>query len=119
MTDFRRKLETVKQRMPIQIRRVNDVGVVIALLLLCVVMSILSPNFLTFSNFMNILVQISIISIIAVGMTFVILTGGIDLSVGSTVAFCGLLLGTFIVTLKLPIWSGIMIAIVTGTLIGC
>jgi len=96
----------------------NDLGTVIALLALCVALSILSPRFFMLSNFRNILVQISIISIIAVGMTFVILTGGIDLSVGSTVAFCGLLLGIFIVNLKLPIWTGIMVAIAAGTFIG-
>ena len=96
----------------------NDLGTVIALLALCVVMTILSPRFFMLSNFMNIFVQISIISIIAVGMTFVILTGGIDLSVGSTVAFCGLLLGIFIVNLKLPIWLGIIVAITAGTFIG-
>jgi ribose transport system permease protein len=70
------------------------------------------------ANFRNIFVQISIISIIAVGMTFVILTGGIDLSVGSTVAFCGLMLGTFMVNLKLPVWSALIVTIAAGTLIG-
>lgn len=113
MTKFLKGVEEIKRRIPM-----NDLGTVIALLALCVVMTILSPRFFMLSNFMNIFVQISIISIIAVGMTFVILTGGIDLSVGSTVAFCGLLLGIFIVNLKLPIWLGIIVAITAGTFIG-
>jgi ribose/xylose/arabinose/galactoside ABC-type transport system permease subunit len=70
------------------------------------------------ANFKNIFVQISIISIIAVGMIFVILTGGIDLSAESTVAFCGLIPGTWIVNLKMPIWSGLLITVAAGILIG-
>jgi ribose transport system permease protein len=81
-------------------------------------MSILSPRFLRVANFVNIFVQISIISIISVGMTFVILTGGIDLSVGSIVAFCGLILGICMVYMKLPIWVAILAAVTAGTIIG-
>nr|WP_240689474.1 ribose ABC transporter permease [Ammoniphilus sp. YIM 78166] len=61
------------------------------LLLMCVVLSVLTPNFLEVNNLLNVLKQISIISILAAGMTFVILTGGIDLSVGSTVALSGVI----------------------------
>ena len=58
----------------------------IALALLVVVVSILSPSFLTTKNIFNVLRQTSVNAIIAAGMTFVILTGGIDLSVGSILA---------------------------------
>ncbi|HWO98561.1 MAG TPA: ribose ABC transporter permease [Bacillus sp. (in: firmicutes)] len=61
------------------------------LLLMCVVLSFLTPNFLEVNNLLNVLKQISIIAILAAGMTFVILTGGIDLSVGSTVALSGVI----------------------------
>lgn len=61
---------------------------VIGLAGLALVLSLLSPDFLTLSNFTNILRQTSLNAIIAVGMTFVILTAGIDLSVGSIFAFC-------------------------------
>lgn len=60
------------------------------LLLLVVVLSILEPRFLTERNLFNVMRQISFIGILAVGMTFVILTAGIDLSVGSLLAFCGI-----------------------------
>ncbi|MEW9673226.1 ribose ABC transporter permease [Ammoniphilus sp. 3BR4] len=63
----------------------------IILFLMCVVLSFLTPNFLEVNNLLNVLKQISIISILAAGMTFVILTGGIDLSVGSTVALSGVI----------------------------
>ena len=62
--------------------------------LLCAVLWILTPHFLTVSNLLNVVEQTSINAIVAVGMTFVILSGGIDLSVGSIVALAGVVLGT-------------------------
>ena len=62
----------------------------IFLLLLVAVMSILEPGFRTERNLFNVLRQVSIIGILAIGMTFVILTAGIDLSVGSMLAFAGI-----------------------------
>ena len=56
-------------------------------IILCLVIGALSDSFFTVENWLNILVQSSIVGIIAVGMTFVIITGGIDLSVGSILAF--------------------------------
>ncbi len=54
-----------------------------------IIVSVINPRFLSIYNILNILRQTSINSVIAAGMTFVILTGGIDLSVGSVLAFCG------------------------------
>ena len=54
----------------------------------------LTPHFLTISNLLNIAEQATIIAIIAVGMTFVIITGGIDLSVGSVLAFSGVVMAS-------------------------
>ncbi|MEQ8336259.1 MAG: ribose ABC transporter permease, partial [Cyclobacteriaceae bacterium] len=61
----------------------------IALFLMCLVLTLLTDNFLTADNFWNVLRQISVNVCISVGMTLVILTAGIDLSVGSILAFCG------------------------------
>ena len=72
-------------------------GIVIAFFALCVALSLLNPYFLTPRNIGNVLRQASINGILAIGQTFVILTGGIDLSVGSLLALCGLL-GSMIVT---------------------
>ena len=68
-------------------------GTVIGLLVLCAVLWALTPHFLTVSNLLNIAQQTSINAIVAAGMTFVILSGGIDLSVGSIVALSGVALG--------------------------
>jgi len=66
-------------------------GILIVFFLFCVALSILSPYFLSMNNILNILRQTSIYGILAVGMTFVILTGGIDLSVGSILAISGMI----------------------------
>jgi len=68
-------------------------GTLIGLLALCAVLWALTPHFLTVSNLLNIVQQTSINAIVAVGLTYVILSGGIDLSVGSIVALSGVVLG--------------------------
>lgn len=91
----------------------DKLGVLIALIFLIVVMTVLSPNFLTVKNIFNILEQIAEIGIISVGMTFIILLGGIDLSVGSIVAFTGL-----IMALCMKAGVAVPIAILVGIVIG-
>jgi ribose transport system permease protein len=67
----------------------QKLGPIIGLLVIIIIISILSPNFLSLNNILNVLRQVSINALIAFGMTFVILTGGIDLSVGSILALTG------------------------------
>ena len=69
-------------------------GTLLGLIGLCVVLWILTPHFLTVSNLLNVAQQTSINAIIAVGLTFVIITAGIDLSVGSILAFSGVVLAS-------------------------
>ena len=71
-------------------------GTVIGLLVLSAILWGLTPHFLTVSNLLNVAEQTAINAVIAVGMTFVILSGGIDLSVGSIVALSGVVLGTLL-----------------------
>jgi ribose transport system permease protein len=71
-------------------------GTLIGLIVLSAVLWALTPHFLTVSNLLNIAQQTSINAIVAVGMTFVIVSGGIDLSVGSIVALSGVVLGTLL-----------------------
>lgn len=65
-------------------------GIVISLVVLCVVFAVLNPRFLTFNNFMNIMQQVAVIAVAAYGMTYVILLGEIDLSIGSIIAVSGM-----------------------------
>ncbi|MFN0086015.1 MAG: ABC transporter permease [Blastocatellia bacterium] len=71
-------------------------GTLFGLLALCVVLWILTPHFLTVSNLLNVAEQTAIIAIIAAGMTFVIITAGIDLSVGSVLAFSGVVMASLL-----------------------
>jgi len=65
-------------------------GALIFLIVLCVVFAILQPAFFSTRNIFNVMRQVSIYGLLAIGMTFVILTGGIDLSIGSVLALAGL-----------------------------
>lgn len=96
-------------------------GVFIALILLCLVLSIVNDHFLTGRNLMNVLRQVSINGILAIGMTFVILTRGIDLSVGSIVALSGLVAASFATTSAAGIAGApypAFLAIAVGLLVG-
>ena len=68
---------------------IRNLGPLLGLLILCVVLTGLSDRFFTMDNLLNVTRQVSINAVISVGMTLVILTGGIDLSVGSILAFAG------------------------------
>jgi len=92
-------------------------GTVIGLAVLCLALWILTPHFLTVSNLLNITEQTSINAIVAVGMTFVILSGGIDLSVGSIVALSGVVLGTALQGGQ-PILVALLVALVVGLACG-
>ncbi len=99
----------------------SQLGVGIALLAEIILFSFLSPYFLTTENLLNVSLQVSITAIIAVGMTFVILTSGIDLSVGSLVAFVGviatmMLKGT--VNLPAAILAGLAVGAFSGAIAG-
>ena len=92
-------------------------GIGVALLLELIVFSVVSPYFLTAENLLNVSLQASITAIIAAGMTFVILTGGIDLSVGSLVALAGIVT-TWLLKLDVPIAVAFAVAITAGMLVG-
>ncbi len=85
-------------------------------LVIAIALSILSPYFLTRSNIFNILDQSVVIGIVSVGMTFVILTGGIDLSVGSVAGLTGIILGLAVQHVDLPL--AILAAVAAGAFIG-
>lgn len=95
----------------------SELGLVFILISLIIIFSIFSKYFLTSRNLLNITRQISINLIVAIGMTFVIITGEIDLSVGSIAALAGVATGWVIVTTS-SILLGIVAGIFVGVLIG-
>jgi len=97
--------------------RARQFGTLIGLVALSGVLWILTPHFLTLSNLLNVAEQTSINAIVAVGMTFVILSGGIDLSVGSIVAVSGVVLGMALRD-EQPLALALLAALVTGSICG-
>ena len=71
-------------------------GLILLVIIMCIILSIMKPTFLTSRNLLNILKQVSVNGIIAVGMTFILIAGQIDISVGSLVAASGVIAGSVI-----------------------
>lgn len=90
---------------------------IVALLVLIAIVSFINPDFFSIDNILNILRQTSVNAIIAVGMTFVILIAGIDLSVGSVLALTGAIAASLVGS-KYPILLVIPAVLVLGTLLG-
>lgn len=99
---------------------VKNYGIVVAFLVLVAVLSAISPNhvFATPKNFVNVLKQTAINGILAMGMMFVITSGGIDLSVGSTVAFAGVVAAMFAHPGTYPLIVPILLACLAGLAVG-
>lgn len=95
----------------------RDYSVLIALILMVVIASVLNPRFLTFRNLANILRQVSVIGIVAMGMTLVILSGGIDLSVGSVLALSGVI-GMLTLNSSDSVILGVVVTIAMGAALG-
>lgn len=96
---------------------IGEYGAYIALVLLVVVISCISPDFRTGSNFLSLLRQASFNGLIAFGMTFVILSDGIDLSVGSTFALSAIICAKML-SVGVPAGLAILLALIIGTLLG-
>ncbi len=102
----------------------RQLGTLSGLVGLVLVLWALTPHFLTVSNLLNIAEQAAIIAIVAVGMTFVIITGGIDLSVGSVLAFAGVVMASALhagvpvpVALAVALGTGLFCGLLNGALI--
>ncbi|MQA01617.1 MAG: ABC transporter permease [Streptosporangiales bacterium] len=95
----------------------GEAGIGVALVVLIVFFMLFAPNFVTSQNLRAIMTQITLNTILAVGMTFIILVGGIDLSVGSVIALCAVVSGT-VITSGLPVPTAIVLGVVVSILIG-
>ncbi|KXF75074.1 ribose ABC transporter permease [Paramesorhizobium deserti] len=98
-------------------------GILLSLAMLCVIFSVVNPRFMSVANFLNVLQQVSVIAIAAFGMTWVILLGEIDLSIGSIIAVAGMVgaqcfvfgLG-FAPAIALTLLTGAVLGLINGTL---
>jgi ribose transport system permease protein len=89
-----------------------------ALIVIVIVFSLASPNFLQFDNIIGILLATTVNGVLALGVTFVIITGGIDLSVGTVMTLSAVMTALFITVWQLPIPVGIAAGLATGALAG-
>lgn len=98
---------------------IRDFGIVFALIFLMIVLSVLNSNFLSYNNIMNIVLQGSINGLLAIGMTYVVLTGGIDLSVGSIVAFSGVVSAGMVTgDSGMPVLAAVAVGVLAGGALG-
>lgn len=99
------------------LQQLSGLGPVLALIVLALITMVMNPSFLDPNNLLNLLRQVSINGLIAFGMTFVILTGGIDLSVGAILALTSAL-SAMMITSGVPTLIAMLIGIIFGGLLG-
>jgi len=93
-------------------------GILIALLVICIILSLATSYFFTAQNLLIVLRQVSINGILAIGVTFVIIAGGIDLSLGSVIALTGVIAASFAHPNTYPVIVPVLLALAAGVLIG-
>ncbi len=89
-----------------------------ALVLLVVIFTLSSPNFMQFDNVVGILIATTVNGVLALGTTFVIITGGIDLSIGTVMTLSAVMTGVFVTDLHFPVGLGILGGLATGVVAG-
>ncbi|MRI85933.1 ribose ABC transporter permease [Aerococcaceae bacterium WS4759] len=101
-----------------QKNNLQEYSAMLALVVLVFLLSMISPEFRTVSNILNLLRQASVNGLIAFGMTAVILTGGIDLAVGSVLALSSALTAGLIVNVGMPVPIALLLGLLTGAVLG-
>jgi len=99
-------------------RAVREYGIILVFIAVCAIIAGIKPVFLSVTNIFNVIRQVSMIGIMAVGMTFVILSADIDLSVGSIAAFCGALTAGLMARNGLPPLAAILIPVPIAAMMG-
>ena len=114
-TEMKKQLQSQKR---INSKAMQTILAFSSLILLFLIFSLASPVFLTSSNLVAILLMTAVNGILAVGITFIIVSGGIDLSVGTVMTFGSVIAGVCCTNLHLPLWLGIICSILAGVLCG-
>ncbi len=98
--------------------RSNILGIIVTLIIECVILSLLSPYFLTSRNLLNVLRSISITGTVAVGMTMVLISGGLDLSVGSVIGLGGIVTAYALTSWGMSLGLAFLVGIASGAVVG-
>ena len=101
-----------------RVLQIREIGVLLALIALLIAMRFLSPYFWKSTNIFNVLRGMSTIGIMAIGQTMIIVTGGIDLSVGSVLAASAMLTARLMFLEVVPPWVAVFLGLAFGTLLG-
>lgn len=96
----------------------KKIGIYVILVVVSVFFAIVAPQFRSAANIINIIRQISMFGIVVIGVTIVMLGGGMDLSVGGQMAVDGMIAGILMVNLKVPVFAAILIVLLVGVLFG-
>ena len=104
-----------KKSLPINGRELMVIGIIAAMV---IVFSILSPTFRTYPTLVSVLDSVYYVALMAIGVTFPLITGGVDLSMGTGLVCYALIGGYMVVHKGMPVFAGILIAIVVAVLIG-
>ncbi len=107
-----------QRRLQVRADAMQTVLAFAALIVLFVVFSLASPNFLQFSNIVGILLATAVNGVLALGVTFVIITGGIDLSIGTVMTFAAVMTGLVITNWQLPVALGVLAGLGAGAFAG-
>ena len=107
----------MKTHLSKKINKILEYSTLVLFVLILATFGVMSPQFLTLQNLINVLIQASSLAIIATGMTFVLLTAGIDLSVGSVMFLSGVISGKMVVS-GTPLWIACLVVLATGTIFG-
>jgi ribose transport system permease protein len=101
-------------------KKINLKNQAVWLMLVCliIIFSLITPNFSTPGNLVTILRQVSNIGILSVGMTFVLLAGGIDLSIGNQMGLVGIISALSMTSLNIPVWAACVVGLLVGTVVG-
>ena len=113
MAEKKKETPAFLQRM----KHINGLGALFPLAVICIFLCIFTDSFAQSNNIMQVLRQAAVYAIMGIGMTFVIITGGIDLSQGSMLAFCCVLSGMTINATG-NMWLGMAVAILSGAVAG-
>lgn len=115
---MRMAVSVPQRRLQVRADAMQTVLAFAALIVLFVVFSLASPNFLQFSNIVGILLATAVNGVLALGVTFVIITGGIDLSIGTVMTFAAVMTGLVITNWQLPVPLGVLAGLAAGALAG-
>lgn len=99
--------------------KVKELGILLIIILIFAIAAVLEPRFFSAANLRNILLYIPLITVVAMGQMMIILSRNVDLSVGSSLGFTGIIVGMiFVQNIHFPIWLAIILSIVIGAILG-